>query len=75
MYNVILRCVRVISNHCCCGKAISVIYSERVSAALLLSMSRACALYTVVICDLSGSTTFSHLSQRRFDFIKGSIEH
>ena len=47
-------------NQCCCGKAISVTYSDSVSVAL--GIQRAMCLLLIVICGLSGSTTFFHIT-------------
>jgi hypothetical protein len=45
------------SNHCCCGKAISIVYSECVSVALVTEHAQ----YHIVIGGPPGSTTFSHV--------------
>jgi hypothetical protein len=46
-------------NHCCCGKAISITYSECLS--ILLFIQHAMLMRHIVTCDLSGSTIFFHL--------------
>ena len=43
-------------NHCCSGKAISITYSECVSAALVIQHTR-----RIVFCGLSGTTIFLHI--------------
>jgi hypothetical protein len=47
-------------NHCCCGKAISIAYSECVLVAL--GIQHAMRMRPIVICGLSGSTLFFHIS-------------
>jgi hypothetical protein len=43
-------------NHCCSGKAISMVYSECVSVTLVIQ--RAMRMRHIVICGLSGWTVF-----------------
>jgi hypothetical protein len=43
-------------NHCCCGKAISITYSECVSVAIFIQ--HAMLMRRIVICGLPGSTIF-----------------
>jgi len=47
-------------NHCCHGKATNITYSECVSIALVTQ--HAMHMHHIVICDLSGSTTFFHIN-------------
>jgi hypothetical protein len=44
-------------NHCCCGKAMSITYSECVSVAVVTQAMR----MHIVICDLTGSSIFFHI--------------
>ena len=46
-------------NHCCSGKARSIIYSECVF--LALSIQHAMRMRHIVICGLYGSTIFFHV--------------
>ena len=46
-------------NHCCSGKAISIVHCESVFVAL--GTQREMCMGYFVICCLSGSTTFFHL--------------
>jgi hypothetical protein len=46
-------------NHCCSGKAISITYSECVFVAL--GIQRDMRMRQIVICGLSGSTTFFYI--------------
>ena len=48
-------------NHCCSGKAISTTYSECVFVALYIQHPM--RMRHIVICVLSGSTIFFHISQ------------
>jgi hypothetical protein len=61
------------SNHCCSGKAIGGVYSESVSVALVIQ--HAMRMRHIVICSLSGSTTFSTLSHKRHDFRRNATEY
>jgi len=46
-------------NHCCREKAISIIYSARVSVTFVIQHAK--RMRRIVMCGLSGSTTFSHV--------------
>ena len=60
-------------NHCCCGNAVSITYSECVSVAL--GIQHAKCMRHVVICGLSGwfYHTFLHLSHKRHDFRQKNV--
>jgi hypothetical protein len=60
------------SNHCCCGKAISIKHSEWVSVywPYLCGMQRACA---VLYCHMW--SVWSTLSLKQHDFFKKFTEH
>ena len=61
-------------NHCCCGKAISITYSEFIF--LALGIEHASCMGRIVICGLSGSTVFfPTLSYKRQDLGTKVIEH
>ena len=65
-------------NRCSCGKAISIIYSECVSVALLTKARKMHVLYCIVICGLHGSIIFFHIisCKERFSekkFIAGKM--
>jgi hypothetical protein len=63
------------SNHCCRGKAISIIYSERVFVALDIQYAkrtRRIILSSVAYLYLQISSTLSH---KRHDFSEKVIEH
>ena len=49
----------------CQGKAVSIIYSECDSVALVIQHANANASYYIHICGLSGSTVFWTLSFKR----------
>jgi len=49
-------------DHCCCGKAVSIVYSQCVSVALRYPASKAHAPYSIVIRGLFGSTIFVHIT-------------
>jgi hypothetical protein len=53
-------------NHCCSGKVMSIIYSECVFVAL--DIHYAMRMPQIVICGLPGSTNFSTLSHKKYDF-------
>jgi hypothetical protein len=57
-------------NHCCCGKAVSMTYFECVSIALDIQHAKCTCCYYTVICGLSGSTIFFHISYTWYDFWK-----
>ena len=59
-------------NHCCCGKAESITYSECVCS-LTYPACKAHAPYFIVICGLSGCAMFSTLSYKRYDFQKKRV--
>jgi hypothetical protein len=48
------------SNHCCCGIAISIIYSE-CFCSLSYPACKAHVSYYIAICGLSGRTIFFHV--------------
>jgi hypothetical protein len=50
-------------NHCCSGKAVSIIYSEYVSVAL--DTQHAMRMRHIVLCGLSGSNTLLHISSEK----------
>jgi len=59
-------------NHCCCGKAISITYAEYVFVARGIQH----AMRHIVICGLSGSTTFFNIISKMVRFSKKKvIEH
>ena len=66
MYNVTIKRV---CNHCCSGKAISIVYYECVFVALVIQC--AMRMRHIVICSLSGSRYFSILPHKRLDFRGG----
>ena len=60
-------------NHCWCGKAINITYSERVF--VTVGMQHAMRMCHVVICGLPGCAVFSTLSHKRRDCRKWVIAH
>jgi len=62
-------------NHCCCGKAVSILYSDGGSVNLSYPACKAHAANYIAICDLSGSTIFSTLYRERHDLWKPVIEN
>ena len=66
--NVVRSC-----NHCCCGKAINITYSECVFVAL--GTEHAMHMRHIAICGLTHSTVFSTLSHKRNDLPKNVVEH
>jgi hypothetical protein len=50
--------VQLSHNHCCCGKATSVTYSECASVVLLSSMQSACAVLYFYLCPVRLYQTF-----------------
>ena len=56
-------------NHCCCGKAISIIYFERVCN-LSYPVRNIHALYYIVTCGSSGSKIFFHITSQAHKFRK-----
>jgi hypothetical protein len=62
-------------NHCCCGKAISITYSECVFVALVIqhAIHKHCITMSFVSCQ--ALQYFSTLSHKRHDFRKKVIEH
>ena len=67
-YNVTLRRVRV--TIVAVEKAIRITYSERVFVAL--GIQHAMRMHHNVVCCLSGSPVFFHISHKRHDFNKSS---
>jgi hypothetical protein len=69
---IILPSMRVRANRCCCGKSVSITFSECVSVALVVQhvmrMRR-------IVCGLSGCTIFSPLSHKWHDFRRKSYKH
>jgi len=54
-------------NHCCRGKAISITYSECVLVAL--GIQHAMRMRRIVICGLSGSTIFIHITEHKMSLL------
>jgi hypothetical protein len=50
---------RLLYNHCCCGKGISITYTECVSVAL--GIQHAMRMRHTVMCGMYGSTKFFHI--------------
>jgi hypothetical protein len=59
-------------SHCCCGKAISIPYSECIFVALVIQ--QAMRMRRIFICGLSGPTVFFHIHTQH-NLKKKVIEH
>jgi len=62
-------------NQCCCGKAVSILYSDGGSVNLSYPACKAHAPNYIAICGLSVSTIFSTLYRKRHDLRKTFIEN
>ena len=57
-------------NHCCCGKAINITYSECVFVALGIQHPKRMRHVTLSSVDCTTLPHFSTLSHKRYDFLK-----
>jgi len=61
-------------NHCCCGQAVSVTYSECVSVASVIQHAK--HMHHVILSSVASlALHFSTLSHKQHDFQKEVIEH